>query len=386
MKLLPCQKSLFSLEEDVHYLNCAYLSPLLRSAEDAAREALVRLRNPSSVLPTDFFNTVDAVKSEFASIVNCRSSQVAVVPSVSYGMSTVINNIPFEKGKHLLSVKNEFPSSIFNAQRWAAKHGGEIRIVDPNEGEILDPQAWNQRVIEAIDENTAAVLIGSAHWMYGSIFDLEKIGEACRSHGALLIVDGSQSVGALPLNLENLKIDALICAGYKWLFGPYSISLAYIGEAFNDGVPLEESWMNRTNAHDFTRLTDYDPHYTPDAGRYTMGEVSNMVTMPMMLASLKQINEWSPAGIQQYSRYIRQPLDDYLKANGASFEHPEYLSSHIMRMTLPGIFDMDMFNQNLISEKVFISRRGEAVRVSFNVFNTESDVNKMIEVLERSKK
>ena len=98
--------------------------------------------------------------------------------------------------------------------------------------------------------------MSAIHWMTGLKFDLKAIGDRCTEAGAKLILDGSQTVGATPLDVNQLKVDAIVCAGYKWLFGPYSIAIAYIGPAFNNGKPLEESWMNRKNASDFSNLTN----------------------------------------------------------------------------------------------------------------------------------
>ncbi|MEZ4722552.1 MAG: aminotransferase class V-fold PLP-dependent enzyme [Flavobacteriales bacterium] len=100
-------------------------------------------------------------------------------------------------------------------------------------------------------------------------------------------MDGTQSVGAMHMDVMRYNIDALVCAGYKWLLGPYSIGMAYIGETFNDGIPLEETWMNRTNAQDFSHLTDYDPVYQPGAARYSIGESSQFILLPMLLEGVE---------------------------------------------------------------------------------------------------
>src|SRR5690606_18561046 len=134
--------------------------------------------------------------------------------------------------------------------------------------------------------------ISSVHWMNGLRFDLKAIGEKCSSVGARFIVDGTQSVGALPMDVEEFKIDALICATYKWLLGPYSLGLVFMGKAFDDGVPLEESWMNRKNSMDFSTLTHYESEYEESAARYNVGETSNFILMPMLRESLAQINSW----------------------------------------------------------------------------------------------
>jgi hypothetical protein len=111
------------------------------------------------------------------------------------------------------------------------------------------------------------------------------------------VVDGTQSVGALPIDVQKYRIDALVCGGYKWLMGPYSLGVAYLSEYFDDGIPLEESWMNRRGSDDFQRLVAYEPQYRPGAARYDVGEHSNFILLPMLTAALRQILAWEPAQI-----------------------------------------------------------------------------------------
>jgi selenocysteine lyase/cysteine desulfurase len=109
-----------------------------------------------------------------------------------------------------------------------------------------------------------------------------------------------------------MQIDALICAAYKWLLGPYSIGLAYYGEAFESGKPIEDSWLNRLNAEDFTKLTSYEDSYRSGAARYSMGENSNFILLPMLHKALDQIQEWGVPTIQDYSTELIQPLIRFL--------------------------------------------------------------------------
>jgi selenocysteine lyase/cysteine desulfurase len=102
---------------------------------------------------------------------------------------------------------------------------------------------WNEKILSAIDNNTRAVALGNVHWADGTLFQLEEIRKRTRDVGALLIVDGTQSVGVMPFDVKKIQPDALVCAGYKWLLGPYSIGLAYYSEYFDEGTPIEESWL-----------------------------------------------------------------------------------------------------------------------------------------------
>ena len=114
-----------------------------------------------------------------------------------------------------------FESAYFSLKRWCENNQNELVTIDPDPNLTLIGADWNHKIIDAIDENTSIVLISSVHWMNGTKFDLKRIGEKCVEVGAKFIVDGTQSVGALTMDVKDFNIDALICAGYKWLFGYY---------------------------------------------------------------------------------------------------------------------------------------------------------------------
>ncbi len=380
---MNCQKHLFDLPEDIHYLNCAYMAPLLKSAEQKCTEQLIKRRNPTNISSEHFFSEVDLVKEKFAKIINTHAKNIAIVASTSYGFSSVLNNLTAKPNGNAITIAEEFPSGYFSLQKWCHSNNNEFVVVDSESNSSVGKR-WNENILSAINEKTSVVLISSVHWMNGVRFDLKAIGSKCQEVGAKLIVDGTQSVGALPIDVDDYHIDALICATYKWMFGPYSIALAYISEAFHDGTPLEESWMNRTNSRDFTNLTSYDYNYAPHANRYNVGQLSNMMTMPMLNESLRQIIEWGPNNIQTYCASLTDPLFSFLDKMGVGIEQDEYFCYHLFALQLPDSVDQSSFKEKLAQHKIFASSRGDKLRVSFNVFNDEHDIEKLMQVIEMS--
>jgi selenocysteine lyase/cysteine desulfurase len=195
-------------------------------------------------------------------------------------------------------------------------------------------------------------------------------------------VDGSQSVGALPIDVKANHIDALICAAYKWLMGPYSTALSYIHEDFNEGIPLEESWMTRPNSERFDRLTNYEKGYKPGAVRYDVGQSSNFIFMPMLDEALRQLLEWGVEEIQEYSRELGAPLIEYFLKKGASVEEESHRAHHLMGLQLPAGTRGETLIEELQSRSVYVSLRGSNIRISLNVFNTEEDVQELISALD----
>lgn len=383
---MNCQKNLFSLKPGIHYLNCAYKAPLLKSAEDASIKALIRERNPADISEEDFFTEVSQVRESFGNIVNCNSANVALIPSAAYGFSSVLHNVKPKKSGNAITIRDEFPSGFFSLKRWCVTNNNELIIVEPDIHLNCVGENWNNKIIDTIDKNTSIVLISSVHWMNGLKFDLKRIGEKCAMVGAKFIVDGTQSVGALPLDVKDCKINALICTSYKWLFGPYSLGLAYIDDEFENGVALEETWMNRKNSKNFSRLQEYESAYQPGAGRYNVGEASNFILMPILKEGLKQISLWGDAEIQKYCKKLIEPLVEYFSTLQIELENEKYFANHLFSPRLPEEIDKVQLKKSLQRNNVIISLRGEFNRISVNVFNDNLDITKLIESIEDSRK
>jgi selenocysteine lyase/cysteine desulfurase len=371
---LQCQRKAFSLPPDLHYLNCAYMSPLPRVVEEAGMRGMVGKRDPSLLEPEDFFRDSQEVRRLFASLVNAPDPDaVAIIPSVSYGIGIATRNTLLTSGQNIVLLHEQFPSNVYGWRRLAWERGAQIRTVGPGDGEFRG-RGWNERILEAIDGDTGVVALAPVHWTDGTLFDLEAIGDRAREVGAALVVDGTQSVGALPFDVQRLRPDALIVASYKWLFGPYSIGVGYFGPRYLDGVPLEEGWIARDGSQDFRALVEYQDRYQPGAVRFDVGERSNFILVPMLVAALQLVLEWGPERIQSYTRQLSQDLLEEAQSLGYAIEEDSHRVGHLFGLRMPPGVEMECLKEALQREKVSSSLRGSALRVSPHVYNDEEDV------------
>jgi len=127
--MIPCQRHLFDIPDDVAYLNCAYMSPLMRSAVDAGTAALARKAHPWEITPDKFFTGSDEFRATAAQVLGCSADDVAIVPSASYGIATAARNLPVKKGQSILVLAEQFPSNYYPWQRLAEGTGGRLKIV-----------------------------------------------------------------------------------------------------------------------------------------------------------------------------------------------------------------------------------------------------------------
>lgn len=367
----------FQLPAEKTYLNCAYMSPLATRVLEAGIAGMRRKLDPSSISATDFFTDTDRLRSVFARMISGRAGQVAVIPSASYGLSTVAKNMKMRRGARAVVVKGEFPSNYYP---WQAL-GCKMVQVSPPAGWKNRGKIWNERLLEAIKPGTALVALGNVHWADGTWFDLMAVREAAERVGAALIIDGTQSVGAMPFNVSRIRPDALVCAGYKWLMGPYAIGLSWFGDRFSDGKPLEENWINRKGSRNFTSLVDYETDYQPGMARFDAGERSNFILVPMMLEALQMVAEWKPQEIQNHCAQISRSLIFRLRDGGWWVEDDEWRGHHLFGIRPPRSTDSAKFRQALMRAGISVSFRGEFIRISPHVYNTEADLDKLAEAL-----
>lgn len=379
-------KSLFDIPDDIHYLNTAYLSPLAKPIAEAGQRGLLRKWRPWEIAPADFFTEVDLLKKEFARLLRPDAlpetqQRIAIIPSVSYGYATAMRNIKPRAGQRVVTASSVFPSGYYNIGRLAEDCELEMRVVDAPASSENRGAAWNEAILDAIDEKTALVSLPNVHWADGTRFDLAAIGEKARRYDAWLVVDGSQSVGALPFDLEKIRPDALICAGYKWLFGPYGISLAWYGPRMDRGRPIEENWMSRMGSDDFTGLVNYRREFRSGAARYSMGEVSSFIHVPMMIAALQLVQSWGIERIQQYCLDLTAPFLDTLREMGYLLESSEWRTGHLFGVRFPQSLNPEKAATALKAHKVSASFRGDSLRVSCHLYNRREDLEALVAAL-----
>ena len=368
---MKCQKDKFQIDKNIHYLNCAYKAPLLKKGEKAILNAILKERNPYLYKPKDFFESSELARVLFAEMINAKSSQIALFPSTSYGFATALHNVK-ARYKKAVTIENEFPSGYFALDKWSGEHQASLITVKKG---ARTAKLWNEAILNSIDKKTDVVLMSMNHWMDGTKIDIKSIGDKCHQLGVTFIVDATQLAGAFPIDVVDLKIDALICAGYKWLFGPYSMAIGYFSPKFSDGIPIEESWMNRTNAMEFSKITEYDTTYKPDSSRYNVGQTSNFLLTPILIEGLKQIQKWGVQQIHNYCFSLFSEIKNELSPIGIGFEENDYIYPHLFSLKLPNRVSPEAMKTNLEKNKIYVSLRGSYIRVSLNVFNNKNDID-----------
>jgi selenocysteine lyase/cysteine desulfurase len=367
----------FAVPDAITYLNSASLGPRLHAVNDAGHAAVERMAAPWKIHTADWFEDARRLRALFASLIGAPAECVALVPSVSYGIALAARNVRVESGDNIVVVDQEYPSNYYSWHRVARERGAEIRTaVAPNGASLTDA------IVSAIDRGTAVVAVSNCHWTNGRLIDLARVSAAARRHDAVLVVDASQSLGAYPFDIAEVRPDFLVTVGYKWLLGPYGLGYMYVAERWHaNGTPLEESWLNRRGADNFATLADYTAEYQPGAQRFNQGESAQFYLLPMAIAALTQIARWTPAHIQQQLSEWTHELSGRAPALGLTCVEPTQRVGHMIGLTARNTLPPDLFGA-LAARDVYVGARGNNIRVSPHLHSTAADLERLVATLQ----
>jgi selenocysteine lyase/cysteine desulfurase len=373
---IPSQRHLFDLPRGIAYLNCAYMSPLLKRSAEVGREALARKLRPWTITPDDFFEDSARARTLFAQLIGATADDIAIIPAASYGLAVAAGNLPVAPGARILVLAEQFPSNVYTWRAVAERTGGEVlTVATPEDGDLTGA------VLGLLDERVAIAALPHCRWTDGALLDLAAIGARCREVGSAFVLDVTQSLGALPLDVSAVQPDFLVCPGYKWLLGPYSLGYLYVAPGRQDGRPLEENWIGRAGSQDFARLIDYHDQYQPGARRFDVGERSNFALLPASIAGLEQILAWGVEAIAATLARRTEAIAERAAGLGLTSAPPHRRAGHFLGLGFADAVPTGL-PERLADERVYVSLRGRSLRITPHLYNEESDVERLFAVLQ----
>lgn len=373
--MLGCQRDLFEIPEDISYLNCSYMSPLLRSVREAGQQAVPRKSQPWKIHAEDFFEDAEIVRRLFAELCGADPEGIALVPSASYGIGVAAANLPLRPDQRILVLAEQFPANVYPWRELADRCGATLETVARPED-----NDWTRALLARINEQTGIVALPNCHWTDGSLIDLRRVSQRTHEVGAALVLDITQSLGAYPFNVSEIRPDFMVAAAYKWLLGPYSLGFLYVAPEHREGIPLEYTWIGREGSEDFSQLVNYRSTYQPGARRFDVGERSNFILLPMAIAALRQLLQWQIPEIDITIRALTTTIEREATKLGFQTVPAELRIGHIIGLRHPSGLPENL-TAELTKRNVFVSIRGQSIRVSPHLYNNAEDVERFFQAL-----
>jgi len=355
------------------------MGPMLKSTVEAGQRAVEVKSMPWKITVETFFQPVSDTKKLFARLLNTDSESIALVPSASYGAAVAAKNLDGLEVGEILLLEDQFPSHFYSWKSLCKKDGHKLVTLKKSMGENI-----TEKILERMSSKTRILCLPHVHWCDGVMLNLELISERAHNLGAHLVLDLTQSLGAVPIDFQKVKPDFAFAANYKWMLGPYSTGCLYVAPQYwKHGVPLEENWTNRKGYADFKNLVHYQENYEDGAQRFDMGEKSQMHSLPMVIDALENILAWTPEALSLHCRTWNEQLVERLNEYEDLFHFwdTDQRSPNILGISFENVDFLEEKKEELISKNIMVSYRGQSMRVSPHIFNTLDQVEKIFEVL-----
>jgi selenocysteine lyase/cysteine desulfurase len=379
--MLPSQRALFEIPRQICYLNAASFSPLPLRTLEAGRAAVLRKGTPWT-LEAGFANAQhDRARSAAARLIQAEPSDIALIPSISYGVATAAKLLTLGRGTRVIVLENDHSSPVLEWQTRAKAQGFTVETIrQPDDGD------WTSAVLESIARPGAPPVslasISSVHWSDGGLIDVDKIGAALKQQGAAFLIDATQGAGVLAMDVQRLDPDFVIFPTYKWLLGPYGRAFLYVAKRHQDGIPLEQTASGRSNVRAENAVYFSDLSYVPDARRFDMGERDHFISMEMASIGMEMVADWGAPAIVQRLAMLTERIAQAVRGIGVHVPEPHLRAPHILSLAFKGGMPAGLI-EGMASEGVYVAPRLGRMRVSPHVYNDEADADRFVEVLGR---
>lgn len=356
--ILGSQQHLFALDGGVTYLDNASVSPTPIEVAHSASAAAMSKSMPWLRDRENAHAQAGHLRELAAQLIGANGSDMAITCSASYGLATARDNLPVLPGERILVLEDDHSSQILTWRTHAHAAGASLDVVQrPADDD------WTTAILKHLDHpdsgKIAIASLSASFWLDGCYIDLVPVCRRLRELGAAVVLDLTQSVGVMDLDVKVLDPDFVVFPMYKWLLGPYSLAFLYAAPRRQGGTPLEENVFNRR-----------DGAYDLGALRYDMGERDVFVGIPTGVAALKLVSSWPRASIEARLRHLTNTLAAMLKDEGYTCVEQRLRSPHIL-----GVKNVrEGLAADCKPKGVYINQRHGGLRISPHVFNTEADL------------
>ena len=379
--MLPCQRALFDMPRDVCFFNAASWSPLPRAVQEAGRAAVARKGQPWS-LPAEFAASQhERARRAAAVLIGADPSDVALIPSVGYGVATAGKVLPVARGSRVLVLENDHSSPVLEWLTRAEAGGFAVDTVRrPGDGD------WTSAVLEAVERRgappVALASISSVHWSDGGALDVKRVAAALERQGAAFVIDATHDVGVRRIDVKTLDPDFLIFPTYKWVLGPYGRAFMYVARRRQAGQPLEQTAAARKAVSAEDTVYFRDLRHRDDARRYDMGERDHFISLEMASIGMEMMAGWGNEAVVERLSMLTGKLAESLGNLDVRLPETKLRAPHILSLGFAKGMPTDL-PKKLAAENVHAAPRLGRLRISPHVYNDEEDVERFVDVFRK---
>jgi cysteine desulfurase/selenocysteine lyase len=363
----------FPVTEHRLFMDHARVAPLPRPVQAAITAFAADACEQGTAHYPEWIKEVECVRTRFAQLINAAPEEVAFVKNTSEGLSIVANGIDWKEGDNVVVPDIEFPANVYPWMN--LKHRGvDVRFVKAVRGRVPFEQITAQ-----VNSRTRVLSISSVEFNSGFRNDLKRIGDFCKEKNIYFCVDAIQSLGVIPMDVNEFNIDFLAADGHKWMLSVEGLGGFYISKRVLEDIrPAVVGWDSVINSSDYG---NYDFTLKPDATRFEEGSL-NTLGIYAFGAALALLEEEGIEHIEQRVLQLGDCILEYLRHSKfkilSSIEPGERSGS----VCFAGNMDCKKLALFLREKNVIVSVRDNFVRLSPHFYNTEEEIDRFFALLD----
>jgi selenocysteine lyase/cysteine desulfurase len=370
--------------EDATYLNFAAHAAIPRVALNAVQASVAAKRRPHIVDDRSFFFVAANLRQTLATLIGASQDDIALTTGAGAGLATIAYALKWSAGDEVIIAGGEFPAHYATWKPMEAREGIKVQITHPQDQFIQSGD-----LIAAMTPRTRVISVSHVRFDDGSILDASSLAAACKRNGTLLVLDVSQSCGAIPMDVSSLGADFIVCAGYKYLLSPWGTGFLWAKPENADLLrPGPYNWLSQ-DVETFARLNYVDPRPARTLSRWDAAQASSIYNfnLTVMEASARFVLNATPALIHDHN----QSLIDYFferLPDGYRLASPRQASHR-------GVFgcievgsrgDTESLYQTLRDERFVVALREGKIRVAPHLLNSTQDMDRLLVSLAKARK
>lgn len=350
------------------YLNTATYGQTPRAATAAI---MAHLAHRDELACSDFlswFNDADRLRGSIGRLIGCSGDDIAYLPTAAAALSLMIGGIDWRAGDRVVTLDYEFPNNLY----YPALLGGRgVEFVEAPWGRFLE---------EATHPRTRLVAISSVSYITGFRAPLAAIAAELERRGTIFYVDGTQSVGALRMDVGEFRPAMMCVDAYKWMLTPNGAGFVYVDPKAREWLqPAVVGWRSHHDWRSVDNLHTGAPAFSAAAEKYEGG----MIPFGLLAGLEKVVDlmlEIGPETIEARVLALAADLRHRLARFGATVVHD---NSQIVAARFPaGWPEASTLARRLRERGVMVSARHGHVRISVHFYNDEGDLDRLRAALE----
>ena len=370
--------------EDATYLNFAAHAAIPRVALDAVQASVAAKRRPHIVDDQSFFSVARSLRQTLATLIGASQDDIALTNGAGAGLAMIAYALKWSADDEVIIAGGEFPAHYATWKPMEAREGIKVQITHP-QGQFMQ----SGDLIAAMTPRTRLISVSHVRFDDGSILDASSLAAACKRNGTLLVLDVSQSCGAIPMDVSSLGADFIVCAGYKYLLSPWGTGFLWAKPENADLLrPGPYNWLSQ-GVESFARLNYVDPRPARTLSRWDAAEASSIYNfnLTVMEASARFVLNATPALIYDHNQSLINYFFERLP-DGYRLASPRQASQR-------GVFgcievgsrsNTESLYQTLRDEQFVVALREGKIRVAPHLLNSTQDMDRLLVSLAKVRK